>query len=67
MDSSINSVVGQSMVMQQAQTAQQAQMQLFKAALDNQKDQVSELMASSSPKQPPSSDSPVGSFIDTYA
>jgi hypothetical protein len=47
MDVSVNNAVSASLYMNQAQTAQQAQMQIFKEALDNQAQQVSALMESS--------------------
>ncbi len=47
MDTSVNNVVNASLYMNQAQTAQQAQMQILREALDNQKDQVAALMDSS--------------------
>ncbi len=47
MDASINNAVSASLYMNQAQTAQQAQMQIFRDALDNQAQQVSALMESS--------------------
>lgn len=47
MDVSVNNAVSASLYMNQAQTAQQAQMQIFRDALDNQAQQVSALMESS--------------------
>lgn len=47
MDASISNAVSTSIFMNQAQTAQQAQMQIFRDALDNQKQQVTALMESS--------------------
>lgn len=67
MDSAVNSTVGASLVMQQAQTAQQVQMQVFKDALDIQKNQVSELMASASANSQPNSGGLSGSLINTFA
>lgn len=67
MDSAVNSTVGASLVMQQAQTAQQVQMQVFKDALDIQKNQVSELMASASANPQLNSGGLSGSLINTYA
>lgn len=46
MDASVGNAVNTSMIMNQVQTAQQAQMQIFKDALDNQKQQVAALMES---------------------
>ncbi|EWH03319.1 hypothetical protein Q427_03880, partial [Halomonas sp. BC04] len=34
MDSAVNTIVGQSLVMQQAQAAQQVQLEVYKEALD---------------------------------
>ena len=67
MDTSINSMVGQSLVMQQAQTAQEAQMQVLKDSLDQQQQQVNELMASADAGATLNPDSPVGSLVDTFA
>lgn len=47
MDASINTAVSASLSMSQAQTAQQVQMQIFRDALDNQKNQVTALLESS--------------------
>lgn len=46
MDAAVNSAVSASLTMSQAQTAQQAQMQIFRDALDNQAQQVNALMES---------------------
>ncbi|MBK5930421.1 putative motility protein [Halochromatium salexigens] len=46
MDAAVGNAVNTSMIMNQAQTAQQAQMEIFKDALDNQKQQVAALMES---------------------
>ncbi|MFP4061879.1 MAG: putative motility protein [Halochromatium sp.] len=46
MDASVNNAVSASMYMNQAQTAQQVQMQVFRDALDNQQQQVTALMES---------------------
>ena len=46
MDVSVNNAVSASLYMNQAQTAQQAQMQIFKEALDSQAQQVAALMES---------------------
>ncbi|MBK1705644.1 putative motility protein [Halochromatium glycolicum] len=47
MDASVNTAVSASLGMSQAQTAQQAQMQILREALDMQKQQVTALMESS--------------------
>lgn len=67
MDTSINNVVAQSQVMQQAQTAQQAQMQIFKSALDTQQQQVTALMESASVEPRLANDGHLGTRLDTYA
>ncbi|RTR02440.1 putative motility protein [Halomonas nitroreducens] len=67
MDTSVNNVVAQSQVMQQAQTAQQAQMQIFKAALDTQQQQVTALVESASVEPRLAQDGSLGTRIDTYA
>ncbi|MGM0534958.1 MAG: putative motility protein [Pseudomonadota bacterium] len=67
MDTSINSMVGQSLVMQQAQAAQDVQMQVLRDSLDQQQQQVNELMASADTQAPLNPDSPVGSLVDTFA
>jgi len=46
MDASVNTAVSASLTMSQAQTAQQAQMQIFREALDLQQQQVTALMES---------------------
>ncbi|MGO2990739.1 MAG: putative motility protein [Halomonadaceae bacterium] len=55
--------------MNQAQTAEQAQMQLFKQALDMQAQQVTEIMASANMGSEPglAKDGNVGTMINTYA
>ncbi|WP_104202895.1 putative motility protein [Billgrantia saliphila] len=67
MDSAVNSIVSQALVMQQAQTAQQAQMQVFKQALDMQKDQVTALLESASLQPQLASDGSLGTLVNTYA
>ena len=46
MDASVNNAVSASLSMSQMQTAQQASMQIFRDALDNQQQQVAALMES---------------------
>lgn len=67
MDSAVNAIVGQSMIMQQAQAAQQVQLEVYKDALDMQKDQVAALMASASLQPQLASDGMLGTLINTYA
>ncbi|WP_111413079.1 putative motility protein [Billgrantia lactosivorans] len=67
MDSAVNNIVGQSMVMQQAQAAQQVQLEVYKDALDMQKDQVAALMASASVAPQLANEGMVGTQINTYA
>ena len=67
MESAVNTIVGQSLVMQQAQAAQQVQLEVYKEALDMQKDQVQALMASASVEPQLANDGMVGTQINTYA
>ncbi|MBH8581632.1 putative motility protein [Halomonas pacifica] len=67
MDSAINNTVSQALVMQQAQVAQQAQMQIFKEALTIQQQQVTALMESASAEPQLASQGHLGTQINTYA
>lgn len=67
MDTSVNNVVAQSQVLEQFQTAQQAQMQVFKEALDTQQQQVTALVESAATGSNLASDGNVGTQINTYA
>ena len=67
MDSAVNAIVGQSMIMQQAQAVQQVQLEVYKEALDMQKDQVAALMATASVAPQLANDGMVGTHINTYA
>ncbi|MCC5883887.1 MAG: putative motility protein [Halomonas sp.] len=67
MDSAVNTIVGQALVMQQAQAAQQVQLEIYREALDMQKDQVAALMASASLQPQLASDGMLGTLINTYA
>ncbi|MBA2780408.1 putative motility protein [Billgrantia kenyensis] len=67
MDSAVNAIVGQALVMQQAQAAQQVQLEVYKEALDMQKDQVQALMASASLDPQLASDGMLGTLINAYA
>ncbi|CEP36214.1 MULTISPECIES: putative motility protein [Halomonadaceae] len=69
MDVGISSSVSASLYMNQAQTAEQAQMQVFKEALDTQADQVTEIMASADTGAQPdlAKEGNVGTQVNTYA
>ena len=71
MDASVSNAVSSSLYMNQAQTAQQTQMQVFKESLDNQEQQVSELMesatADSGSQQNLASEGNLGTQINTFA
>lgn len=67
MDPTINNVVSTSLVMQQAQAAQQVQMQIFKEALDIQKDQVTALLETAGAGPHLASHGHLGTLIDTIA
>jgi hypothetical protein len=73
MDASVNSAVSASLWMSQAQTEQQAQMQIFRESLDNQAQQVTALLESamtgSGTGSGPSlaSSGHLGTQINTYA
>lgn len=65
----ISSAVSASLYMNQAQTAEQAQMQVFKQALDIQADQVTEIMASADSGSQPdlAKEGSVGTQVNTFA
>lgn len=69
MDVGISSSVSASLYMNQAQTAEQAQMQVFKEALDAQADQVTEIMASADTGAQPdlAKEGTVGTQVNTFA
>jgi len=69
MDVGISSAVSASLYMNQAQTAEQAQMQVFKEALDTQANQVTEVMASANTGAQPdlAKEGSVGTQVNTYA
>ncbi|BBI51291.1 hypothetical protein HORIV_37120 [Vreelandella olivaria] len=69
MDVGISSAVSASLYMNQAQTAEQAQMQVFKEALETQADQVTEVMASADSGAQPdlAKEGNVGTQVNTYA
>ncbi|HAA46806.1 MAG: hypothetical protein XD36_0662 [Halomonas sp. 54_146] len=68
MDVGISSAVSASLYMNQAQTAEQAQMQVFTEALDAQADQVTEIMASADTGAQPdlAKEGNVGTQVNTY-
>ncbi|HCR96052.1 MULTISPECIES: putative motility protein [Halomonas] len=69
MDVSISNTVSTALYMNQAQTAEQAQMQIFKDALDIQAQQVTEIMASADMGAEPNlaQEGSVGTQVNTYA
>ncbi len=69
MDVGISSSVSASLYMNQAQTPEQAQMQVFKEALDTQAQQVTEIMASADTGSQPdlAKEGSVGTQVNTYA
>ena len=69
MDGGISSSVSASLYMNQAQTPEQAQMQVFKEALDTQAQQVTEIMASADTGAQPdlAKEGSVGTQVNTYA
>lgn len=69
MDVGISSSVSASLYMNQAQTPEQAQMQVFKESLDTQAQQVTEIMASADTGSQPdlAKEGSVGTQVNTYA
>ncbi|MBE0402962.1 hypothetical protein CZ787_01125 [Halomonas citrativorans] len=69
MDVSISNTVSTALYMNQAQTAEQAQMQIFKDALDIQAQQVTEIMASADmgAESNLAQEGNVGTQVNTYA
>ncbi|RUR27282.1 putative motility protein [Vreelandella andesensis] len=69
MDVAVSNAVSTALYMNQAQTAEQAQMQLFKQSLDMQSQQVSEVLASANMGAQPdlAQEGNVGTQINTYA
>jgi hypothetical protein len=69
MEVGISSAVSASLYMNQAQTAEQAQMQVFKEALDTQSQQVTEIMASANMGAQPdlAKEGNLGTQVNTYA
>ena len=69
MDVGISSAVSASLYMNQAQTAEQAQMQVFKEALDTQAEQVTEILSSANAGAGPglAKEGSVGTQVNTFA
>ncbi|UXZ56036.1 putative motility protein [Halomonas sp. 7T] len=67
MDSVVNNMVGASMALQQAQVAQQAQLSVFKDALDGQAAHISALMDTISMEPQLATSGSVGTLINTTA
>ncbi|WNL43865.1 putative motility protein [Halomonas sp. PAMB 3264] len=69
MDIAASNAVSQALYMNQAQTAEQAQMQLFRQALDMQAQQVTEVLASANMTAQPdlATEGSLGTQINTYA
>ncbi|RUR32623.1 putative motility protein [Vreelandella nanhaiensis] len=69
MDVSISNMVSAALYMNQAQTAEQVQMQVFKDALDIQAQQVTEIMASANLGADPglAQEGNLGTLVNTYA
>lgn len=69
MDVGISSAVSASLYMNQAQTAEQAQMQVFEEALDAQAEQVTEVLASANTGSEPdlAKEGTVGTQVNTFA
>ncbi|SDN09517.1 putative motility protein [Vreelandella arcis] len=69
MDVAVSNAVSNSLYMNQAQTAEQAQMQVFKEALDTQAQQVTDIMASADTGAQPdlAKEGTVGTMVNTFA
>jgi len=69
MEVGISSSVSASLYMNQAQTAEQAQMQVFKEALDTQAEQVTEVLASADTgaQSDLAQEGSVGTQVNTFA
>lgn len=69
MDVSISNTVSAALYMNQAQTVEQVQMQVFKEALDIQAQQVTEIMSSANLGAEPNlaQEGNLGTLINTYA
>ncbi|MFN2408728.1 MAG: putative motility protein [Halomonas sp.] len=69
MDVAVSNAVSSSLSMNQAQTAEQAQMKVFKEALDTQAQQVTDVMASADTGAEPdlAKEGTVGTQVNTFA
>ncbi len=69
MDVAVSSTVSTALYMNQAQTVEQAQMQMFRDALEQQADQVTEVLASADSAAQPelAQEGSVGTQINTFA
>ncbi|WP_017430321.1 putative motility protein [Vreelandella jeotgali] len=69
MDASVSNMVSQSLYLNQAQTAQQAQMQILRESLDTQQQQVTQLMESASTggQMDLATEGSKGTQVNTYA
>ncbi|UXZ55540.1 putative motility protein [Halomonas sp. 7T] len=69
MDVSASSAVSTALYMNQAQTAEQAQMEVFRQALEDQSDQVTEVLASADTSAQPdlAKEGSLGTNVNTFA
>ncbi|MCO7245170.1 MULTISPECIES: putative motility protein [Halomonadaceae] len=69
MDVAVSNAVSTALYMNQAQSAEQAQMQVFKEALDTQAQQVTDIMASADTGAQPdlAKEGTVGTQVNTFA
>ncbi|GGW58543.1 hypothetical protein CWI66_00840 [Halomonas sp. 141] len=69
MDVAVSNTVSTALYMNQAQTVEQAQMQMFRDALEQQADQVTEVLASADSAAQPelAQEGSVGTQINTFA
>lgn len=69
MDVAASNAVSTALYMNQAQTAEQAQMQVFREALENQAEQVTEVLASSTAGAEPdlAQEGSLGTQVNTFA
>ncbi|WP_346797746.1 putative motility protein [Halomonas sp. Bachu 37] len=67
MDSAVNNAVSASMALQQAQASQQAQLSVFKQALDGQEAHIADLMESVSLEPQLATSGTIGTQINTTA
>ncbi|WP_218314954.1 hypothetical protein [Halomonas sp. 18071143] len=69
MDVAVSNTVSTALYMNQAQTVEQAQMQMFRDALEQQADQITEVLASADSAAQPelAQEGSVGTQINTFA